>query len=701
MGPNQMTDFLDLPVVTMHSSEELDRRLRDVEESISQNPGCVLSHTTRSRIHSEFASRFKDHHNSYQPKLQHLDRASNSASIAALLAPMSPCLALLYATALFQIAEHTASALEYKAVIKECLRGLMISIPREPVEDKKAMEIDIARLQLESLVEASADKILSLGDMNWPGKRSELEVLERKKQEILEGFSVKRQPRGALKNVIPTDVEMMARVRTYWENTTSHEKRMEFFNIGIQELEAHLDKNNLKTAKQVLKEAIELAKETKKWKFWLCCCCGARSSEDKSNLEHITNVHLGGLSEYERDLLPQGLPREFVQMVESGDWGPVDSRAASKIVRNLSSTSHIGNRVLCKDNKRIEILNKIRSCLQLFMAIDCFAPHHLTMLQTLTTKMLQKRFRTLIPKEHVLYQTLQSILLLDASELQEVFRWLTNLGSACALRCLSENSWKIVSAQERTDFCSSLLLERFLGRVIDVTAGDITERSTSAEEVDAGAFVRWLCKEGPAIEDHLKAWTNLKETAKSSGMELFQILRTELKRIQRLCREKSAMLLIDEAIKNVQRICGEEIEKRERNPGYVSQNLDDLLFCRKTEILGQESDSASDGNRAETSTICSILAEADTDEAITVVINKQRVNMALKFCKHDALILATNAAMRNTEQKLGIVSAFDYGSILVILLKSFLQARILEQVDTDAAESSCPNVNTGGNAPNP
>ncbi|KAF5471223.1 hypothetical protein F2P56_011676 [Juglans regia] len=667
MRPTQMMDCHDLPVVTMHSAEELDRRLRDVEDSISQNPGCVLSHTTRSRIQSELASRFDDQHCSYHPKLQHLDRASNSASIAVLLAPMSPCLALLYATALFQIAEHIATALEYKAVIKECLRGLMISIPREPVEDFEALEIDIARLQLASLVEASADRILSLGDGNWPGKKSELEVLERKKKEIFEGFSVKRQPRGALKNVLP-DVEMRARVRTYWENTTSHEKRMEFFNIGIQELEAHLDKNNLNTAKQVLKEAIELAKETKKWKFWLCCCCGARSWDDKSNLEHIANAHCGGLSEYERGLLPQGLPREFVQMVESGDWGPVNFRSANKIMRDLSSTSYvIGKEVFCRDKKRIEILDRIRSCLQLFIGIDCFAPYHLQMLQTFTAKMLQKRFRTSIPTEHVVHQTLQSILLLEASELQEVFRWLTNLGSACALRCLSENSWKKVGVQERTDFCSSLLLERFLGGDIDA------ERTSSVEEVDADAFVRWLCKEGPAIEDHLKAWTNLKETAKSSGMEFFKILGTELQRLRRLCREKSDMLLKDEAIVNVQIICGEEVEKGERNPGYVSQCLDSLLFCRKTELLGQEGDSESDRTRAEICTIVSILEEADTDATITMAIKKHRINLALELSKQDALILATNTAIRNTEQKLGMVSAFDYGSILVILLKSFLQ----------------------------
>lgn len=44
--------------------------------------------------------------------------------------------------------------------------------------------------------------------------------------------------------------------------------------------------------------------------------------------------------------------------------------------------------------------------------------------------------------------------------------------------------------------------------------------------------------------------------------------------------------------------------------------------------------------------------------------------------KLDALILATMAAMRSTEQKLGIVSAFDYGLILFPLLKSFLQVWI-------------------------
>ncbi|KAB1222864.1 hypothetical protein CJ030_MR2G018630 [Morella rubra] len=54
----------------------------------------------------------------------------------------------------------------------------------------------------------------------------------------------------------------------------------------------------------------------------------------------------------------------------------------------------------------------------------------------------------------------------------------------------------------------------------------------------------------------------------------------------------------------------------------------------------------------------------------------------------DARILAIKEVMRQTELKLGLVSTYDYRSIMVHLLKSFMQAQLEDIFDKDAKEKS-------------
>ncbi|KAB1222861.1 hypothetical protein CJ030_MR2G018633 [Morella rubra] len=58
----------------------------------------------------------------------------------------------------------------------------------------------------------------------------------------------------------------------------------------------------------------------------------------------------------------------------------------------------------------------------------------------------------------------------------------------------------------------------------------------------------------------------------------------------------------------------------------------------------------------------------------------------LQHHKLDARILAIMAIMRQTEQKLGVVSSYDYRSIMVHLLKSFMQAQVEHMFDKDTNE---------------
>ena len=96
-------------------------------------------------------------------------------------------------------------------------------------------------------------------------------------------------------NVVGT---VTTRVKAYWKDSMSMELKKELLRIRIEDLILHLDKN-IKSSNliETVMDTVEYVKVAKKWKFSMCCCCGLRFLDAKSNAEHLKRAHLGTLSE--------------------------------------------------------------------------------------------------------------------------------------------------------------------------------------------------------------------------------------------------------------------------------------------------------------------------------------------------------------------------------------------------------------------
>ncbi|KAG7950929.1 hypothetical protein I3843_13G142100 [Carya illinoinensis] len=721
------------------------RALELVDDAISRYPDSALLHCTRNVICYRAASLIRD----YKFKVEYLKKAAEFAGLALAVAPNSISCARLNVTTLFELTEiaSPSSVSNYEEVIRHCENALMLKNPADPLEGRlgktKAERVLSVRKAFVMVIEKAKTRISLLGGGNskdWlkklvendllSGIKKGFENMERLRKEITDPMPLKvkfpassrasgddrfteKRKKQNLKKLM-SSVGNTGRVRTYWNNMDIKERK-ELFTIGIEDLIAYLDKNKLAMVKEALVEAIDFAKVTKKWKFWECCCCEERFSVDESNLDHIGNMHVAPLYENIQSAAPELLAPDLAHnMLQADVWKPVDSISAAKIMEDLPSTADNGSEGFtvsqwpyCDDRKRADIIEKIRSCLQMFMQINCLASSHLTMLLTMTMDMLQNRIPRSILEDHGLHQTLRSICLLEVPELEHVLDCLEDLAGACPLRLLCERfsieesvGYQGPCIKERivfsSDFSCLHLDERLLRGRIDASDDGIAVASTIAEDcgndeaelsADSDAIVYELCVGVPKIGEQWKEWTSMREPTKSQGKDLMKILETELFREQLMLARKLRILRYENTLLSVERICVEENRKRELIPDYDPQSFESLLSKRKKE-LEMEGDAAIDSTSNEMDIILGILEEAQADSDINKAIQNQREHISREVYRLDVIILATKFALGQTGKKIWSVLVHDYRFIIVPLLKSFVQARLQDMVDKDAAEKS-------------
>lgn len=390
-------------------------------------------------------------------------------------------------------------------------------------------------------------------------------------------------------------------------------------------MKAHLDKNKLVMAKKVFTEAVDYAKEAKKWKFWRCCCCGKKSFD--GIWEHIRIEHLDSPSERFPGIVLQRPHQWGVEMVETGDWKPVDSVCAAEIMERRSAAFDWH---CIDDGERATVIDRIREMLRLFIRYRFLASTHFDMLQELIIELLQKQIPKWALTDHGLDKTLQSVCFLDVPDLKHVLEFLGNLASAYGLHCLrdceeSDDQGFWADVRETIvfsgDFSILIFDERLLrGDIVDPDNGNaVVTCGNCAKHWDPNGdiFVDWLWMESPI---------RTREDGKSQAMEFFKILQTEFDRLQSMCKRKCEFVRYEKPLQNLKRICSEEKKKREEISGYEPQSYNSLLLKRQKEL---ETDSSS----FELNIIRSILTEAKTDTAIKMAIQKKADPMAREVLK--------------------------------------------------------------------
>ncbi|XP_059430210.1 uncharacterized protein LOC132163845 [Corylus avellana] len=701
-----------------------------VEVVLSRHPQimqCLLHYKTGSLIGDSSARILEQLNYSVKFSCQALAQSPNSISFA-----------LFHAILLFELARNDAGS--YNAVVRECERALLIENPTEPgcKVPFSASRQQKMRKKLVELIKKSKRQIIVLGGGNRRDKwkrllvdnslaevKAEFEALLGRKKEIAvprpsDFTSIKKHKK------VKSNVATFTRVRAFWNDSMSVEKKREFLRIGIKDLKAYLDKNDLRMAKEVLTEAIDYSKAKKLWRFWACYCCGERVL-DSDFSDHIWN-HLGTLSNSSLWLMPDEAPEIAVDDIyENFVWNPVKLIYVAEIMESWSDPSDWPS---VEDSERTKIIERIREKLQLFRSNKCLARSHLYELQYLITKLLKNHtiHKSLIDGLW-LRHTLNLIRFLEVPELKIVLEFLEEVASACALHCLGaifsedddQRCWGY--SRERivfnSDFSALLFDDRLLrGEIVEpdsgiavvtsiakdcdadcdsdplrlddwLLGGDIGSSVKTIIAEDSDALVDWLWTEHPTIEEQIRAWTSVRKANQIQGRELYKILEDESRRLLRMYERKGKYLRYQKPLQNVAILCSYKNRKREQissQGNYVS-----LLFKRWKELEIESKYGDETQGAAELDIIWSIMKDSEADFEIQVVIQWQINRLAQELCKLDAIIMTTLASMRQTM----LVSMFDYRFVMLPQLKSFMKAQLEDLVNKDnvaAAEALLAEV---------
>ncbi|KAE7996053.1 hypothetical protein FH972_000802 [Carpinus fangiana] len=715
--------------------------LKLIKDSISRHSGrnnndnpynSVILHHTCTAIHFKTASLLGDSNT----KQEHLNNAADLAREALAFSPNSISLPLLYAQVLFELASFDGKN-GYQEVRDECERALIIEDPVDPLKDsffQEEFQGSSQELRVENVKQELRKLIAKCNDLVIENINMEIKDVMEKVRKVEAYIVAARllQQRNLSTFGLPllddTDEDRgkygnLERVMTYWKDAMSVEKKWGLLKVSIKELTAHFSKNAL--AKAVLKEAIDFAKEKKKWIFWVCCCCGERFGDCELSMEHLKGKHIKNLSENFQAHIPKEVGDEWIKMVENVVWKPVDLLASVKIIEN---ESRFGDPIdkegdpevfliqvdenqkwpLCEDSERMEILERIRGMLQLFLRNKCFTVGHLEKLKRYTLDVL----KTHIPKSqienHGLDKTLLCVCFLEAPWLCEALKFLETLASTSGLKCIADDSVldseQAFCVKERIVFSSNfsclLLDERLLrGELIPSTYQDaIADDGTSvtsavdvrqnAELTDGVAFVNWLLT-GPAIGDRLQAWASLRETRNNQVMELFKILKMGFKHLQKLCWKKNGRMLFWKGLTELESICDEEKKKREQSSELDPQSHASLLSKLQRTVDAVDDTIGFTSTMSKLKSFSGILKEGQADIIfIKQTIFELQTELSKEIHILDGMMLVRKAIMRQIELKLGVASAYDYRPIMVHLLKSFMQAHLENLVYEDAIEKS-------------
>ncbi|KAE8037190.1 hypothetical protein FH972_009800 [Carpinus fangiana] len=620
-----------------------DHGTEGVEAILSHHPEIMLS----SQSHHHYKMGLLC--DSTTRRIKCFNNAVESLRQALALSPNSISFALFHAVLLFKLAQNNAGS--YDAVVQECDQALLIENPMEPGEGIVVVAKKSKRQIIVLEGRNRRDKWKRLVEDNSLAEvKAEFEATLRRKRRIsgrkappnfespsLDNWLAKKKKNKKDKKVESNYVATISRVRAFWNDKMSVKKKRKLLRIRIEDLKLYLDKNKFRMAKEVLTEAIDYAKVEKIWRFWACSYCGERVFVSDIDT-HLMN-HLGTLSKSDSSvvlLLPDGAPEWAVDMVENGVWKPVELISATDIMERGFATA---DWPYVEDSERAEFITRIRATLQLFIA----------------------------------------------PELNLVLQFLEDLANVCALHCLGNiaseedirgNKWFWGHVQERvffsSDFSALLFDNRLLQEeTVEPDIGNAVLTSGGAEDCvadcESDAIVSWLWTEGPTIGEQIRTWTRLREASPSQGMEFYKVVEDEFCRLHNMCERKGMYLRYEKPLENVESLCVDENRKREQiSQGYVS-----LLFERWKELESVSGDDDESEGAAELDIIWSIMKESETDSEIQMAIQRQ-----------------INRLAQETGLQAGMVCIFDYRFALLLLLKSFMKAKLEDLANKDAAVKS-------------
>ncbi|KAF3437790.1 hypothetical protein FNV43_RR20546 [Rhamnella rubrinervis] len=398
------------------------------------------------------------------------------------------------------------------------------------------------------------------------------------------------------------------------------------------------------------------------------------------------------------------------------------------------------------DSEREKLLERIHDVFEVLIRHKCLATSHLNRLIQFTMDELQGIASGSQLLNHGVEQTPMCFCFLGAFQLRKILKFLQELSHSCGLTRYSENlspvddsntSIQGLEIKERIVLngdASFLLLDECLlsAECTNFTVHHAASQGTSAASAiivsnangvltESNTLLSWIFA-GPTSGEQLASWVRSKEEKTHEGIEIVQMIEKEFFQLQSLCDRKCEHLSYEEALQAVEDLCVEESRKRENATEFVH-----LLRKRRGDLLESENDEMFLSRRIESDAILNVLKEAEAlninqfgyeetypgvtsqlcdlesgeddswrakdylhqvNTCIEVAIQRQKEQLYVELSKIDARILQNVTGMQQLEVKLEPVSAYDYRSILLPLVKSYLRAHLEDLAEKDATEKS-------------
>ncbi|KAJ6839604.1 uncharacterized protein M6B38_314385 [Iris pallida] len=400
---------------------------------------------------------------------------------------------------------------------------------------------------------------------------------------------------------------------------------------------------------------------------------------------------------------------------------------------------------LSNDAERIKLLERIQGMFQLLAKHKSLSVGHLNkVIQFAMDEVQALHSGSLLINHAPLDRSPICICFLGAAQLRKVLKFLQELSQSCGLgRYASgeKDSGSVTASNDVSDVTSgshgSDFLLQGVGIAYDPPSGLLLDahllngkKNGSDDSIpETDALVSWLFS-GPLSGEELLSWTRAREEKSHLGMETLQMLDKEFGAMQSMCEKKCEHLSYEEALQTVENLCLEELKKREQQAlkPIVPQSYEAVLRKRREELVERENDELMlDSARFELEAISNLLKEAQAlnasqfgyedavpgvtsrlcdlesgeedewrmhdyvhqgDTCVEIAIQRQKEQLSVELNKIDAKIMRNVTNMQQLELKLGPASAFDYRTIVLPLVKSFLRMHLEELVDKDATEKS-------------
>ncbi|KAM5570640.1 hypothetical protein ABKV19_011338 [Rosa sericea] len=410
----------------------------------------------------------------------------------------------------------------------------------------------------------------------------------------------------------------------------------------------------------------------------------------------------------------------------------VESTECDEDNGSIAYSSLAGGWPITDDPERMKLLERIHALFEVLIRHKYLAATHLNRVIQFTIDELQASGSELL--NHGVEQTPMCICFLGATQLRKILKFLQDLSHACGLGRYSEKSSSAMDDGNNTNQgveikerivlsgdASCLLLD-----TSDSTfsAGHETPTVGTGLLPDSDALLSWIFA-GPSSTEQLTSWMQTKEEKTQQGMEILQMLEKEFYHLQSLCERKCEHLNYEEALQAVEDLCVEEGKKRENATEFSNRSYESVLRKRKEE-LERENDMMFLASRIELDAISNVLRESEAlninqfgyeetyagvsqlcdlesgedddwrakdyvhqvDTCVEVAIQRQKEQLYVELSKIDARIMRNVTGMQQLEVKLEPVSAHDYRSIVLPLVKSYLRAHLEDLAEKDATEKS-------------